>query len=125
MVLGEYTPGLCTIVIIRVQVEGVRGYSEDQVAIVEPGSTIFGSLVPVILGNPTINRIINVIKESEIYRLSASLNGLSIAWLLTCHQAELPVKSDATASPTVDPTNVNVKWPRQPRGKTYTLFYPR
>ena len=52
-------------VIIRVQVEGVRGYGEDQVALVKPDSTIFGSQILVILGTPTINRIINVIKESE------------------------------------------------------------
>ena len=30
-------------VIIRVQVEGVQGYDEDQVALVIPDSTIFGS----------------------------------------------------------------------------------
>ena len=46
-------------------------------------------------------------KESEIDALSASLNGLRIAQLLSCHQAELSVKSDTTAPPTVDPTNLN------------------
>ena len=44
-------------------------------SLVEPDSTTFGSQVPAILGTPTINRIINVIKESEIDELSASLNG--------------------------------------------------
>ena len=42
-------------VIIRVQVEGVKGYDEDQVALVIPDSTAFGIRVPVILGTPTIN----------------------------------------------------------------------
>ena len=52
--------------IIRVQVEGVRGYKEDQVTLVVPDSTAYGSQVLVTLGTLTINCIINVIKESEI-----------------------------------------------------------
>ena len=63
---------------------GVRGYDKDQVALVKPDSTTYGSRVPVILGAPTINRIINVIKESKIDELSASLNGTRIAHLLMC-----------------------------------------
>ena len=61
--------------IIRVQVEGVQGYNEDQVTLVVPDSTIFGSQVLVTLGTLTINWIINTIKESEIDELSASLKG--------------------------------------------------
>ena len=53
-------------IIIRVQVEGVQGHNEDQVVLVVPDSTGFGSQVPITLGTPTINQIINVIKESEI-----------------------------------------------------------
>ena len=39
---------------IRVQVEGMRGYNEDQVALVIPDPTDFGSQVPVILSTPSI-----------------------------------------------------------------------
>ena len=42
-------------IIIRVQVEGVRGYDEDQVALVIPDSTAFGLRFPFTLGTPTIN----------------------------------------------------------------------
>ena len=42
-------------VIIRVQVEGVKGYNEDQIALVILDLTAFGSKVLVILGTPTIN----------------------------------------------------------------------
>ena len=52
-------------VIIRVWVEGVWGYDEDQVALVIPDSTGFGSQVPFTLGTPTINWIINMIKEMK------------------------------------------------------------
>ena len=72
-------------IIIRIQVKGVQGYDEDQVALVVPDPTHFGSKVPVILGTPTINQIINVIKESKIDDLFVSLNGsrISYFWLVT------------------------------------------
>ena len=71
-------------IIIWVQVEGVWGYNEDQVALAVPDSTLFGTQVPVTLGILTINQIIDVIKVSEINELSASLNGSRMAQLLTC-----------------------------------------
>ena len=86
-------------VIIRVQVEGVKGNNEDQVALVIPDSTAFGSRVPVTLSTPTINQIMNVIKESEIDKLSFSLNGSRISHLLAGHWAELSLKKDTTTSP--------------------------
>ena len=45
------------------------GYNEDQVALVISDSTGFGSQVPVTLSTPTINQIINMVKESEINEL--------------------------------------------------------
>ena len=60
---------------MRVQVEGVQGCNEDQVALVIPDPTDFGSRVLVTLDTLTINEIINMIKESEIDELSVSLNG--------------------------------------------------
>ena len=79
-------------IIIRVQVEGVWGYDEDQVALVT-------------LETPTINQI-TVIKESEIYELLAFLNGSRMAPLLSCQQAELSVWGDASIHQTVDLTNL-------------------
>ena len=94
-------------IIIRVQVEGVWGYNEDQVALVIPDSTGFGSQVPVTLGTPTINQIINVIKESEVDELSVSLNGWRIAQLLACQQAGLSIQRETVANQTVDLTDLN------------------
>ena len=68
-------------IFIRVQVEGVWGCDKDQEALVLPD---LESQVPVTLGTPTINWMINVIKESEINELLVSLNGLRIAQLLAC-----------------------------------------
>ena len=42
-------------IMIRVQIDGVWGYAEDQVALAVTDSTVFGSWVPVTLGTPTIN----------------------------------------------------------------------
>ena len=52
-------------VIVRVQVEGTWGFDEDQVALVRPDSTAFGSWVLVTLGTLTINQIINMIKDNK------------------------------------------------------------
>ena len=76
-------------------------------ALVIPYSTAFGSQVLVTLGTPTINCIINMIKDSMIIELVASLYGSRIAQLLACHEAELLVQNEATANQTVDLTNLN------------------
>ena len=81
---GSYSQPL-GYVIIGVQVEGVKGYDEDQVALVILDSTTYGSRVLVTLGTSTINGIMNVIKESEIDELSVSLNGFRISPLLVEH----------------------------------------
>ena len=55
-------------IMMNVKVPCVRGYDEDQIAIVmdDPGMTEW----PVILGTPTIYRVMEVIKESEISELA-------------------------------------------------------
>ena len=56
----------------------------------------------------TFNRIINVIKESEIDELPASLNGSRISNLLVCHWVELSIRSKAAAATqTMDLTDLN------------------
>ena len=53
-------------VIVWVQVDGVQGYDEDQIALVVLDESKFVEQIPVILGTPTISCIINVMKEREI-----------------------------------------------------------
>ena len=53
-------------VIVQVQVNGVQGYNEDQIALVVPDLSNFAERIPIILGTPTISHIINVMKEREI-----------------------------------------------------------
>ena len=55
-------------IMMNVKVPGVKGYDEDQIAIVmdDPGMTEW----PVIMGTPTLYRVMEVIKESEISKLA-------------------------------------------------------
>ena len=52
-------------IVIWVQVDGVRGYDEDQIALVVPAAR-----VPVILGTPTIGQVVNVMREVEMDALT-------------------------------------------------------
>ena len=60
-------------VVIHVQVEGVPEYDEDEVAFVVDDNTTFSWQVPVVLGTPTINRVVAVMKESN-------LNNVPMEW---------------------------------------------
>ena len=42
-------------VVVRVQVDGVQGYDEDQIALVVPNLSNFMERIPIILGTPTIS----------------------------------------------------------------------
>ena len=53
-------------VIIWVQVDGVQGYDEDQMALVIPDFSNFVAQMSVILGTPTISWVVNVMKEVEV-----------------------------------------------------------
>ena len=48
-------------IIVWVQVDGVQGYDEDQIALVIPDQSKFAEWIPIILGTPTISHIMNVI----------------------------------------------------------------
>ena len=50
-------------VVIRTQVDGVRGYHEDQIALVIPDFSNFATRVLVILGMPTIGQVVNVMRQ--------------------------------------------------------------
>ena len=53
-------------VVIWVQVDGVQGYDEDQIALVIPDFSNFVAQIPVTLGTPTISQVVNVTKEAEV-----------------------------------------------------------
>ena len=54
--------------LMRVQIEGMPHYNEQQVVFVLDDPSGFSARIPVILGTPTINRVIQTMKESEIHK---------------------------------------------------------
>ena len=60
-------------VILRVQVNEITGYNEDVVFLVVPNESKFSQHIPLMTGTCTLGRIVNVIKESELDRLSTPL----------------------------------------------------
>ena len=67
-------------VMMNVQIPCVKGYNEDQIAIImdDPGLKD----CPVILGTPTIFQVMEVIKESEISKLAIPWASLRVSWLM-------------------------------------------
>ena len=53
--------------LMRVQIEGMQHYDEHQVLFVLDDPSAFSARIPVILGTPTINRVVQTMKETEIH----------------------------------------------------------
>ena len=69
-------------VIIWVQVDGVQGYDEDQIALIILDFSNFAMRVPIILGTPTIGRVVNVMREAEMDTLATLWVNARVAHLL-------------------------------------------
>ena len=67
-------------VIMNVRVPCVKGYNEDQIAIVLEDPEMKDC--PVVLGTPTLFRVMEVIKESEISELTVPWANSRLSWLM-------------------------------------------
>ena len=92
-------------VVIRVQVDGVAGYDEDQVAIVFGKQSAFESRVPILLGTPTIERVVQVMKEDEIDKLATPWALARTSTLLRIKAARV---STARREGKVDPDDLDL-----------------
>ena len=74
-------------VMMNVQIPCVKGYNKDQIAILmnDPGLKDF----PVILGTPTIYRVMEIIKESEISELAIPWVSSRVSWLMRAVHARM------------------------------------
>ena len=70
-------------VVIWVQVDGVWGYDEDHIALVILNFSHFVARVPVILGMPTIGRVVNVMREAEMDALATPWANARVEHLLS------------------------------------------
>ena len=90
-------------IIILVQVDGVQGYDEDQIALVIPDVSNFVAWIPVILGTPTISQVINVMKEAEIDALAMLWANARVAHLLlVCKMMTVEVGDNIAEEPSPD-----------------------
>ena len=81
-------------VIIQVQVDEVKGYDEDQIALLISDLSNFVARVPIILGIPTISHIVDVIKAKEIDALAMPWVNAQVAYLLAVQRATATVEND-------------------------------
>ena len=81
--------------IIQVQGDRVWGYDEDQIALIILDFSNFTARVPVILGTPTIGRVVNVMREAEMDTLAMPwVNARSAHILAVRRMAPVEVGSD-------------------------------
>ena len=59
-------------VIVHIRFNEMKGYDEDQVYLFMEDNSEFASRVPVILGTPTTEHVLNVMTKSEITKLSVA-----------------------------------------------------
>ena len=78
--------------VIRVQVDRVWDYDEDQIALVIPDFPNFATRVPIILGTPTIGQVVNVMREAEMDALEMPWANVRAAHLLVV-QRMMPMES--------------------------------
>ena len=67
-------------IMMNVKVPGIAGYDKDQITIVLDDLGMMEW--PVILGTPTIYRVMEVIKESEISKLAVPWTSSRVSWLM-------------------------------------------
>ena len=93
-------------ILMNVKVPCVWGYDEDQVAIVMDDPDM--SECPVILGTPTLYRVMEVIRESEISKLAVPWASYQISWLMRDIQAKLgQIVVDDVANKPISPLNID------------------
>ena len=80
LVIGSIMVDPKGFVMMNVKVPCVKGYNEDQIAIVMDDLGMKDCLV--ILGMPSIFRVMEVIKESEISKLAIPWASSRVSWLM-------------------------------------------
>ena len=83
-------------IVVQVQVDGVQGYDEEQIALVIPDLSNFTARVPGILRTPIISCIVNVMKEKEIDALAMPWVNARVAHLLLVHRMTAVKVGDGT-----------------------------
>ena len=78
--MGGCQTGVLGYVVSCIQIEGMKSYDEEQVALVMVDETKFGHRVLIILGTPTIHRVVRSMKESEMENASPEWERIRVAY---------------------------------------------
>ena len=66
--------------LMRVQIEGLPHYNEQQVVFVLDDPSGFSARIPFSLGTPTINRVIQTMKETEMHEAPSEWQAARVAF---------------------------------------------
>ena len=81
--------------VFRIQIEGMKSYDEEQVALVVADDTKFGHRAPIILGTLTIHRVVRSMKESEMENTLPEWERIRVAYEATNRLFSYRVTCDA------------------------------
>ena len=96
----NYEGRLIGYVIMSMQIDGISGYNEDQVALMAHSSAEFAHHIPIILGTPTMDWAIRALKESKIDRLATPWACVRKSTLLQAATTRVAaVRADVTMKP--------------------------
>ena len=106
MGIGGIMVDLEGFIMMNVKIPCVKGYNEDQIAIIMDDPGMKDCLV--ILGMPTIFRVMEVIKESEISKLAVPWASSRVSWLMRGMHAQMSqLTVDDVANKSVAPLSVD------------------
>ena len=98
---------------MRVQIEGMPHYDEQQVVFILDDPSGFSARIPVILGTPTINRVVQTMKESEMHDTGSEWQAARVAyeWMqgFQFRQASLAERLKFLTNTAEDPLDLNEK----------------
>ena len=92
-------------VMVNMQIPCVKGYNEDQIVIVMDDPNM--KECPVLLGTPTIYRVMPVIKESEINQLAIPWATSRLSWMFHSVTAAVATPLTDVVNKTLSPTELN------------------
>ena len=78
--LGDGYTELMGFTLLKVQIKGLPQYDEQQVVFVLDNPSAFLARIPVILGTPTINRVVQVMRESDLHDAPTELQMARVAY---------------------------------------------
>ena len=99
--------------LMRVQIEGMPNYDEHQVLFILDEPSAFSTRIPVILGTPTINQVIQTMKETEMHNAPAEwqMARVTYEWVqvFQFHQASLGERLKFPTNTAEDPLDFDEK----------------